>query len=156
MNLNWKYFIRQRKVCVVRVVPLVLLTNLNKVQVQVWTNQLVCRIDTLLGQVLRFTTVSWRGNEDGRRKMADGRWFWDLIVVTSKDGIINVRRYDDAKSGESEFLMNVLTVFNEQCLRMYISLTEFVKMATTEWCLLELKWDTPIKNAILFTANLFK
>lgn len=67
-----------------------------------------------------------------RRQTEDGRWFWDLIVVTSKDGIINVRRYDDEKSGESEFLMNVLTVFNEQCLRMYISLTEFVKMATTE------------------------
>ena len=62
-----------------------------------------------------------------------GRWYWSLTIVTSRGKIIDVRRYDDAKSGEGEFLSNLLTVLNEQCWTVYISFAEFVINTAGYW-----------------------
>lgn len=47
------------------------------------------------------------------RKISNGRRFWNLTIVTSKGDIINVRRYDNAKSGE-EFVITSLGYWLQQ------------------------------------------
>ena len=56
-----------------------------------------------------------------------------LKIVTSRAQIIHVNRYDDANFGEGEFLLNLLTVLNEQCLIVYISLAGFEIISGGYW-----------------------
>ena len=114
MKLNWQYLIHQRKVRVVRVVAFVLHTNLNKGIESVLCFARFWASERILG---------------GKRK----KDFKRQTVLEPHNSHFKRGYHLLPPLRQGKFLLIVLTVFNEQCLRMYISLTEFVITSSGYW-----------------------
>ena len=82
------------------------------------------RIGSLLRQILSFTTDTWREKKE-RFQTAD--------CLEPHNSHFKRGYHLCPPVRQGKFLLIVLTVFNEQCLRMYISLTEFVITSSGYW-----------------------